>query len=95
MEAEGVDLRRTTTVTFALYFPTESGAQSAAAALQREGWPAPVLERPEEPGGSWQVTIVRQMVPTLSGLDSVGLALSPVAQRFGGEYDGWEADVVR
>lgn len=95
MAAESHDVERETTMAFVLYFPSEGRARDAAATLERTGWSAPAVERPEEPGGDWQLTVARRMAPTLAALDSVERALEPVARRFGGAYDGWEADAIR
>jgi hypothetical protein len=79
-------------VTHFLYLPTKTAAEEVAALLQTQF---------EEVGESWQtidwswsVHVVSHIVPTEKCIGELRELLSRVAGDNGGEYDGWEAEVL-
>jgi hypothetical protein len=91
----GSDLTRERHSIHYFYFPTAAGAEEARkdlekmnfetrAGLMLEGEPAP---------RRWPVTAERKEVINGEVIHALRKPLTEVAERFGGEYDGWEAQV--
>jgi regulator of ribonuclease activity B len=94
MKAQGADLSKPTEMSFYLYFPAEDDAENAAAELRRSGYAAEV--RPPLPDfDEWLCYVTREMVPSATGIDDARSKLESVANRFGGDFDGWEAAIRR
>jgi hypothetical protein len=94
MKAHGADLTKPTEISFYLYFPAEDDAENAAAALRRSGYTAEV--RPPLPDfDEWLCYATREMVPSATGIDHARSELESLANRFGGDFDGWEAEIRR
>lgn len=94
MKKHGADLSKPTEISFYLYFPAEDDAENAAAELRRSGYGAEV--RPPLPNfDEWLCYASREMVPTPKGIDDARSELESLADRFGGDFDGWEAAVRR
>jgi hypothetical protein len=79
-------------VTHFLYLPTKTAAEEVAWLLQSQ------FEEVGEPwqtiDWSWSVHVVSHIVPTEMCIGELRELLSRVAGDNGGEYDGWEAEVV-
>lgn len=92
MKAHGADLSKPTEISFYLYFPAEDDAESAAAELRRSGYEAEV--RPPLPNfDEWLCYATREMLPSPEGIDNVRSELESLADKFGGDFDGWEAEI--
>ena len=72
-----------------LYFCSESEGADAAEQLQRMGY---TTEEIPEADGSWLVRATHEVRPTSDGVSLLRQAMERLANRFGGEYDGWEAE---
>jgi hypothetical protein len=75
-----------------LYFPPEVASAQAANDLRRIGFTAEQqLSAYDE---NWLVLASHAMVPTTEAVEFVREQMEALATRFGGEYDGWEAEVL-
>jgi Regulator of ribonuclease activity B len=92
--AHGADLKKATHVLFYVYSPTEAGALrivrgAADAVLRSEVKPAATDD------GKWLCILEGTLVPELELIRAYGVTLEALAAAEGGEYDGWEAAVVK
>jgi len=93
LKQAGSDLSKPHPVEFYLYLPTKESAENVGAALSSKRFSVEV--RPAAIGNMWLCLAKRDMVPEASTLVSARRMLTELATKFGGEYDGWEAEVVR
>ncbi len=94
LEAQGADLTKPTHVLFYIYVPTREAAERMA----REGADAVLSAeiRPSAAGdGTWLCLLQGTMVPERDRIGRYRATFERLAEREGGEYDGWEAAVVR
>jgi hypothetical protein len=89
----GADLTRPTEVNFYLYFKDRQAADSAAAHAS-EG-PLVAMVRRAGDDSAWLCLVSGQMVPTEAAIHANAVRLLALAQAHGGDYDGWEAAVVK
>jgi len=76
------------------YFPSASARSAFVEQASRLGFRLRSLSEPEKPGDRYGVRLFRVDVPTLDGIDDVTLPLFHLATELGGEYDGWETQVI-
>lgn len=76
-----------------LYFPKEAAARRAAKALRAEGYDVRVRLGADEV--NWLVLASRAAVPEPEAVAATTSWMENLAALLGGEYDGWEAEVVR
>jgi len=76
-----------------LYFPRKRNAEKAGQALEAEHFDVEV--EPAAEGTSWLVLASHSIEPVLEIIELVRLRLEKLATSFRGQYDGWEAEVVR
>jgi hypothetical protein len=76
-----------------LYFPLEQGARQVGNILRERGFL--VEERLGADGINWLVLAKDRMVPTEAGIGEMRALLEEIAEKNGGEYDGWEAEVQK
>jgi hypothetical protein len=76
-----------------LYFPRKQNAVRAGQALEAEHFVVEVA--PAAEGTNWLVLATHSVEPVVETIEPVRLRLEKLAASFGGEYDGWEAEVVR
>lgn len=93
LRTAGSDRVRAHTIEFYLYLPSEAAAREVADALVAEGFATEV--RPGALGPQFLCLATRTMVPDVAALVQIRRRLDALAIRLGGEYDGWEAAVVR
>lgn len=100
LRARGSDLTKRTDIVFYLYIPGLRDARAAASTLNGHGFSAEV-EGPlgRLPDGSYEsrysvVTHIEE-VPSMENLRKDRRLYKLLAQRYKGEYDGWEAAVVQ
>lgn len=74
-----------------LYLPAEENAAAIAGELARLGFI--VQELPPEQDEDWLVLARHEIVPTETAIIATRAQLTELAERFGGNYDGWEAEV--
>jgi hypothetical protein len=75
-----------------LYFGAEQASAAAAEELRRSDFTTE--ERLGADEVSWLVLASHKMTPSNEGVAFVREVMETVAARFGGEYDGWDAEVV-
>ena len=73
-----------------LYFPDEETARAVAGAASELGFGVEVEESAED-DGSWLLRATRDMYPRAEVFARARHPLMAMAERTGGEYDGWEA----
>lgn len=93
MKQAGADLTKPTEVTYFLYFPTRERAEQAAGSANTGPLAANV--RPAATGNTWLCEVRGVMVPSESAIHAASTRLAALATSLGGEYDGWEAEVVK
>ena len=76
-----------------LYVPSQADADAAAGVLRGEGFGATV-ERAAM-GADWLVLITHQIVPSPENVARTRARFEQLAKQHKGEYDGWEAGIVK
>ena len=89
----GADLSKPTELNFYLYFKDRPSADSAAA--HAGAGPLVATVRRAGDDSSWLCLVSGQMVPSEAAIHSHVVRLLALAVAHGGEYDGWEAKVVK
>jgi hypothetical protein len=89
LESHGDDLSRPRDIDFNVVFPDETSAEEFARQIRQDGYQATVrLEKVVETH-PWEVLVVKNMVPTHSGITSFEQELQDIAEALGGRNDGW------
>lgn len=91
--AAGADLSKSTHVVFFTWVGSEAGARSLADAMRASGLRAEILP-PAADEDPWLCQFDGTFVPTLETIRAYADALESLCTAVGGEYDGWEAQVV-
>jgi hypothetical protein len=79
-----------------LYVPDEQAARSAAARLEGAGYRVKIQQSAQPaPGAAWLVLSYRWVIPTPAAVAEIRAKQEELAREFGGDYDGWGAEVVR
>src|SRR3954470_4645027 len=89
----GADLTKPTEVNFYLYFKERHAADSAAAHASEGPLVATVRRAGDD--SAWLCFVSGQMIPAEAAIHAHSVRLLALAQAHGGEYDGWEAAVVK
>jgi len=89
----GSNLTRPHNVQFRFYFPSRLSADRVTGTLRADGFQVSVEEVAQ--GNQYIVRVARSMVPLLSELQSRRSKFDELANREGGIYDGWSAEVVK
>jgi regulator of RNase E activity RraB len=76
-----------------LYFPTEDGAAEVASRLKISGFMTE--QRLGADGVNWLVLARHEVVVSEELIEATRLMMVVLAEKVGGEYDGWEAEVRR
>jgi hypothetical protein len=92
LRAAGADLTQAREVRYYLYVPTQSDANSLAAAVQSGG--RLVQVEAAATGSDWLVLITETVVVDAATLASRREEFARAVEPFGGVYDGWEAAAV-
>ena len=93
LRASGSDLSKPHAIDFYIYVPSEAAARRVSLALVPDGFS--VRTSPAALGAGWLALASKTLLPTTSAMAAVRKRLESVATSEGGEYDGWEAPVVR
>ena len=93
LKKAGSDLTKPHPTEFYLYLGTREAAEAAGAELMEASFD--VVVRPAAEGKGWLCLAKKHIIPTLFELKQIEERLSIIAGSFGGEYDGWEAEVVK
>ena len=89
----GSDLSRPHAIDFYLYFPNKSAAEEAAARMRDTGYQTEVKRAAK--GDNWLCLGKKKVIPKLPTIQGITRDLDALAKSYGGDYDGWEAEVVR
>ena len=89
----GSDLSRPHPIDHYLYFPKEDAARSAANVLRGEGYRVDVRVGADEV--NWLALASHSIVPTPQTIAETTARMEKLAASLGGEYDGWQAAVVK
>jgi len=89
----GADLTKPTEVNFYLYFKDRQTADTAAA--HAGDGPLVATVRRAGDDSAWLCFVSGQMVPSEPAIHAHAVRLLALARAHGGEYDGWEAAVVK
>jgi Regulator of ribonuclease activity B len=89
----GSDVSRAHKFDFYLYVPRESDALAAARALKAKGLVA--VTRRAAKGTSWLCLASVTLVPDSAKVSQLGVFFKSLAAKHKGEFDGWEAALVR
>jgi hypothetical protein len=92
LRAAGADLTQAREVRYYLYVPTQSEANSLAAAVQSGG--RLVQVEAAATGSDWLVLITETVVVDAATMASRREEFARAVEPFGGVYDGWEAAAV-
>jgi hypothetical protein len=76
------------------YFPDAAARDAYVAEAAGHGFEVRVLSEPDKDAG-YGAQLWRVDVPSAREIDDVTLALFNIAEKHGGDYDGWECVVVR
>jgi hypothetical protein len=89
LEAEGDDLSRPRDIDFNVVFPDEIRAKEFAQQFQREGYRTTVRLANVVKTHVWEVVIVKNMIPTHSGITDFERELQRIADTLCGYNGGW------
>ena len=89
LEAQGDDLRRPRDIDFNVVFPDEIRATEFAQQVQAEGYRTTVRFADVVKNHAWEAVVVKNMIPTHSGITDFEQELQNIAEALGGHNDGW------
>lgn len=90
LQSLGADLTKPRHVIHFLYFQDGGASHRAAEAIEEAGYSTKVVE-PDERFREWRVHAEATRVMSETTVDGFRSWFEQVAERWGGEYDGWEA----
>jgi hypothetical protein len=93
MRQAGADLSKPTEVNFYLYFKDRAAAERALPEAGDGTLTASV--RPGTNSDAWLCLVSGTMVPDEAAIHATVVRLLGLAQRYGGDYDGWEAAITQ
>ena len=85
------DVSRPHSVLHFLYVPDSDAASAVASELRQSGFRTE--ERLGADGVKWLVLACHEIVPTEEQLAALRQSMEKLVAPYGGEYDGWEAEV--
>lgn len=80
------------TISHYLYLPSRGSAAEVASRLRSQGFTT--QERPGADGINWLVLAKHNIVPSEPKIVAARELMEGLTAPLGGEYDGWEADVL-
>jgi len=90
----GSDLSVPHPIDFYLYLPSREAADRVASKLRATAYEIKKLDRAAL-GPDWLVLAGKTLIPSESELVKMRQELESLATAEGGEYDGWEAPIIR
>jgi hypothetical protein len=78
-------------ISFYLYFPSEECAKKSASELQAEQYEVDVVL--STGSSKWLCLATKKMIPETPSLVELRGRMIALAFKYGGEYDGWEAEI--
>jgi hypothetical protein len=76
-----------------LYLPSEAAAKTAAEKVSRLHFATEVVPGAKE--GTWLCRAKIRIIPQSAPLDGIGAYFEQVAYELNGDFDGWQADIIR
>jgi len=89
----GSDLSKPHPIDFYLYAPTQESAERIAGVLSHQGFTVKVEHAAT--GSEWLALATKKVMPTSAALADLRRDLTAIALREHGDYDGWEAPIVK
>jgi len=89
----GSNLSKPHPINFYLYAPTQESAERIAGVLSKQGFQVKVEHAATGP--DWLALATKEVVPTSAALTNLRRDLTALALREHGDYDGWEAPIVK
>ena len=93
LRSAGSDMTKPHKIEFYLYLASEADAEAVGRELRPMGYAVAV--KPGVDGTNWLCLASRTMLPTIQGLSEARGVLTPLALRYRGAYDGWDAAIER
>jgi hypothetical protein len=93
LRRNGSDTSKAHDFDFYLYLPAEAAARQAGQRLTTSNYHVEV--RPAAKGTDWLCLAKTTLTPDTAPLAEIGTLLTKLAQDFGGEFDGWESDIIK
>jgi len=93
LESAGSDLARPHPIQHYLYFPEKRTARKVGKSLKDEGYTVDVRRGAQ--GTDWLVLATHTAVPSADLIARVTGRMEALATSMHGEYDGWEAAIVK
>jgi hypothetical protein len=94
LEQHGDALTQSREIDHWAYFPNPSARAAFLERAQRLGFRLRSMSEPAKAGDQYGVRLYRTDVPARDSIDDVTTPLSQLATELGGEYDGWETQVI-
>ena len=92
MKSMGSETSIARPIYFYFYFPDEKAAETFSLRLKGMGFNTQVNF--SGMGKDWLCLADREMTPELDILDGLRKLLTPLAENLGGNYDGWETEMI-
>jgi hypothetical protein len=92
--AESSDMDKPHVVDHRLYFKTRPDAMAAKKELTKLKFQCEPLQKIGSGERPWKVLARHLIVPTFEAIEAENERLTALAEKYGGEYDGWEAETV-
>jgi hypothetical protein len=89
----GSDTTRLHNFDFYMYLPTQSAANRTADMIRAKEFGAKVVVN--RSGENWLCRAALALVPQTAPLEDIRTFLGEIESELGGDFDGWESDVVR
>jgi Regulator of ribonuclease activity B len=90
LSEQGSDLTLPHNLDLYLYYPAEAPAQEVAAAFVDSPMESEVIESDDH----WLCLVQCRLVPSVDGLAAIANLMRTVHDKFGGDFDGWHAEIV-
>jgi hypothetical protein len=90
LSEQGSDLTLPHSLDLYLYYPSEVEAQEVAAVFLDSPLESDVIESDQH----WLCLVQCRLVPTQEGLEAIAEVMRRVHEQFGGDFDGWHAEIV-
>ncbi len=90
LSEQGSDLSLPHSLDFHLYYPTAAEAHEVAAAFIDTPLESDVIESDHH----WLCLVQCRLVPSRDGLAAIADVVRTVHDKFGGDFDGWHAEIV-
>jgi hypothetical protein len=89
LEAQGDSLSRPRDIDFNVAFPSDFAAEEFAQYFRRAGYKATVRFAQVKESHPWDVVVVKNMIPSHSGITEFERELQEFADTLEGHNDGW------